>query len=122
MRPFVPNRPPKRSTETVAVNSGSAGEQAQADRLLLAQLLHDSLCQTLSAAQILASLIARKAAERGPIDSSDERVLAEMVSTAVNEVHAIVRQLRSPAVIRPTENNLALDARLKCHEGNAEIK
>ncbi len=65
-----------------------------AERLRLAQQLHDGLCQTLSAAQILAALIARKAAECES-GESDEKILVGMIAAAVGEMQSIVRQLRS---------------------------
>jgi signal transduction histidine kinase len=68
------------------------------EQQLLAQALHDTVCQSLSGMTILASLIARKLQPKDPQAATEVTQLGKLIADAGEEVQALVRWLRPPVV------------------------
>lgn len=73
----------------------TAPEAVARERQALAQLLHDSLCQSLSGIGLVATLTERKARAH-PELAQDVAALRKMICSACDEVHKLVQHLQAP--------------------------
>ena len=78
-------RPPLGQTALAAV---------QAERTHIAQALHDTVSQTLTAAYLQALIIARKLEASGSEGADEVARLTEMIHQAVVELQTVARQLQ----------------------------
>lgn len=67
----------------------------QAEQARIAQLLHDSLAQSLTGIYLKATVLARTAAGASPQLAADIAELRELVHGAAEELHGVIRSLRS---------------------------
>ena len=71
-------------------------EAAEQERLIVAQQLHDTLCQSLSALQLLVALAEQKATRDHPGMLEELADIKKMLSKTTDETHKLVSVLRSP--------------------------
>jgi signal transduction histidine kinase len=69
-------------------------EAIDREQLRLAQLLHDSVCQSLTGVQMLARVIARKLQATAPEAADEVAELDHLLQQAVSEVHEAIHGLR----------------------------
>jgi signal transduction histidine kinase len=94
---------PAGRAKTPATSVQAAGEQVvleaiDAEQQRLAQSLHDTVCQSLTGMNILASLIARKLKTLSPEIAREVIELRDLIGQTSEEVHDMVRWLRPPAL------------------------
>jgi signal transduction histidine kinase len=68
------------------------------EQQLLAQALHDTVCQSLSGMTILASIIAKKLQATAPEAAAEVTQLGKLIFEAGEEMQGLVRWLRPPVV------------------------
>jgi signal transduction histidine kinase len=71
------------------------------ERQVIAQQLHDTICQSLSGLQLLARLAERKAIRQYPELAPELGEIQEVVRKASEEVHGLVQSLRAPHDPKP---------------------
>jgi signal transduction histidine kinase len=69
-------------------------EAVEAERQLLAQTLHDSVCQTLSALVLQARVVERRLAKTNPEAAGDWTRFGASLQYAVRELQEVMRSLR----------------------------
>ncbi len=65
----------------------------QAERQRIAQLLHDTVCQSLTGTYLQAVVVSQKMQKKGSESAGDVSRLVEMLHQVVLEMHEIARQL-----------------------------
>src|SRR5688572_11263765 len=76
----------------------AVSEAVDREQLRLAQLLHDSVCQSLTGVQMLARVIARKLQATAPETGDEVAELDHLLQQAVSEVHEAIHGLRLPEI------------------------
>lgn len=107
-----------RETEARARLERAVVEAAEKEQHRLAQTLHDTVCQSLSGIDLMARVIARKLQASCPEGARDLAELADVVHSAVGELHDVSRWLRpnsrdTPHLL-PALRELAASAAKKC--------
>jgi signal transduction histidine kinase len=81
--------------EAERARSAQLGHAAARDeRQRIAQALHDTVCQSLSAASLEAAILSRKLVAKGAEGAAGATALREMIRKAVRELHELVDALQ----------------------------
>ena len=76
-------------------------EVTDSERRRLAQMLHDTICQSLEGITLLSRVVQRRLEAAGREEARDVAELGQMIQQGAGELHSVVRWLRPAAVDGP---------------------